>query len=78
MSFAFILSKQKLIGSPQRATLDALGGEYEVEVGHGDTRDSYLRDNGVDTYFIVPPAHRRKVILMKSTNSTLIFLFNFL
>lgn len=48
-----------------RATLDALGGEYEVEVGHGDTRDSYLRDNGVDTYFIVPPAHRRKVISLK-------------
>lgn len=44
-----------------RATLDALGGEYEVEAGHGDTRDSYLRDNEIDTYFIVPPAHRRKV-----------------
>lgn len=44
-----------------RATLDALGGEYEVEAGHGDTRDAYLRDNGVDTFFIVPPAHRRKV-----------------
>lgn len=46
-----------------RATLDALCGEYEVEAGHGDTRDSYLRDNGVDTYFIVPPAHRRKVCI---------------
>lgn len=44
-----------------RATLDALGGEYEVEAGHGDTRDSYLRDHSVDTYFIIPPAHRRKV-----------------
>lgn len=47
-----------------RATLDALCGEYEVEAGHGDTRDSYLRDNGVDTYFIVPPAHRRKVCVI--------------
>ncbi|KAJ6638235.1 Ca(2+)/calmodulin-responsive adenylate cyclase [Pseudolycoriella hygida] len=49
-----------------RATLDALGGEYEVEVGHGDTRDSYLRDNGVDTYFIVPPAHRRKPLMLNT------------
>lgn len=45
-----------------RATLDALGGEYEVEAGHGDSRDAYLRDHNVDSYFIVPPAHRRKVI----------------
>lgn len=44
-----------------RATLDALSGEYEVEAGHGDERSSYLRDHGIDTYFIVPPPHRRKV-----------------
>jgi len=44
-----------------RATLEALGGEYEVEVGHGCTRDLYLKQNGIDTFFIVPPIHRRKV-----------------
>ncbi|XP_063232754.1 Ca(2+)/calmodulin-responsive adenylate cyclase isoform X3 [Bacillus rossius redtenbacheri] len=44
-----------------QATLDYLGGEYEVEAGHGGTRNQYLRDNSISTYFIVPPAHRRKV-----------------
>ncbi|XP_052862291.1 Ca(2+)/calmodulin-responsive adenylate cyclase [Anopheles cruzii] len=49
-----------------RATLDALGGEYEVEAGYGDTRDAYLRDNQIDTYFIVPPAHRRKPLMLNT------------
>nr|CAD7409833.1 unnamed protein product [Timema poppensis] len=43
-----------------QATLDYLGGEYEVEAGHGSTRNQYLRDNSVTSYFIVPPARRRK------------------
>lgn len=42
--------------------MDSLGGEYEVEAGYGATRDSYLRDNAIDTFFIIPPAHRRKVM----------------
>ncbi|GAB0099365.1 Adenylate cyclase [Sergentomyia squamirostris] len=49
-----------------RETLDALSGEYEVETGHGGTRDSYLRDNAVDTYFIVPPPHRRKPLMLNT------------
>lgn len=51
---------------PLRATLDALGGEYEVEAGFGETRDNYLRDNEVDTYFIVPPPHRRKPMILNT------------
>lgn len=44
-----------------RATLEALGGEYEVELGNGGSRDYYLKQQGIDTFFIVPPIHRRKV-----------------
>lgn len=44
-----------------RATLDCLGGEYEVEAGFGGSRDTYLREHGIDTFFIIPPNHRRKV-----------------
>ncbi|BFG01509.1 Ca(2+)/calmodulin-responsive adenylate cyclase [Drosophila madeirensis] len=49
-----------------RATLDSLSGEYEVEAGHGDERSSYLRDHGVDTFFIVPPPHRRKPLMLNT------------
>lgn len=47
-----------------QATLDYLGGEYEVEPGHGNTRNQYLLDNNVTTYFIIPPSRRRKVMLL--------------
>lgn len=57
-----------------RATLDSLGGEYEVEAGFGATRDSYLRDNAIDTFFIIPPNHRRKVILAHQPNFATYFL----
>ncbi|XP_070132442.1 Ca(2+)/calmodulin-responsive adenylate cyclase isoform X4 [Drosophila bipectinata] len=49
-----------------RGTLDSLSGEYEVEAGHGDERSSYLRDHGVDTFFIVPPPHRRKPLMLNT------------
>ncbi|XP_018896468.2 adenylate cyclase type 1 isoform X1 [Bemisia tabaci] len=49
-----------------QASLDSLGGEYEVEAGHGASRNQYLRDNNVTTYFIVPPAHRRKPLLFNT------------
>ncbi|XP_050528541.1 Ca(2+)/calmodulin-responsive adenylate cyclase-like isoform X2 [Daktulosphaira vitifoliae] len=47
-----------------QTTLDCLDGEYEVEPGHGSTRNKYLRDNNVTTYFIVPPSRRRKPLIM--------------
>ncbi|XP_015838779.1 Ca(2+)/calmodulin-responsive adenylate cyclase isoform X1 [Tribolium castaneum] len=49
-----------------QATLDYLGGEYEVEPGNGATRNQYLRDHCVTTYFIVPPARRRKPLLFNT------------
>lgn len=57
-----------------QATLDYLGGEYEVEPGNGASRNQYLRDHCVTTYFIVPPARRRKVddcLIMISTANTI-------
>lgn len=44
-----------------RATLEALGGEYEVELGNGGLRDYYLKQQVIDTFFVMPPVHRRKV-----------------
>ncbi|CAH1156233.1 unnamed protein product [Phaedon cochleariae] len=49
-----------------QATLDYLGGEYEVEPGNGTARNQYLRDHCVTTYFIVPPARRRKPLLFNT------------
>ncbi|CAH0748317.1 unnamed protein product [Diatraea saccharalis] len=46
-----------------QATLDSLGGAYEVEPGHGANRNAYLRDHSVQTYFIIPPPRRRKMCL---------------
>lgn len=49
-----------------RATLDALGGEYEVEAGNGGSRNSHVREHGIETYFIVPPIHRRKPLMLNT------------
>ena len=35
-----------------RAVLDRLGGEFEVEPGLGMTRDDYLKQNNIETFFI--------------------------
>uniref|UniRef100_A0A8C4QGZ1 Adenylate cyclase type 1 n=1 Tax=Eptatretus burgeri TaxID=7764 RepID=A0A8C4QGZ1_EPTBU len=43
-----------------KSTLDCLNGDYEVEPGHGQERNSYLLKHNIDTYFIVP-SHRHKI-----------------
>lgn len=49
-----------------QATVNSLSGEYEVQPAHGGTRNQYLRDSGVSTYFIVPPADRRKALMFNT------------
>ncbi|KAK9712968.1 Adenylate and Guanylate cyclase catalytic domain [Popillia japonica] len=46
------------------ATYQCLNGAYEVEVGNGHERDSYLKDHGIKTYLIkqVEPIRTRKRI----------------
>ncbi|XP_073814397.1 adenylate cyclase type 2-like isoform X4 [Musca autumnalis] len=38
-----------------KQTLDFLNGKFKVEEGNGGSRDSYLADNKIETYLIVPP-----------------------
>ncbi|XP_016053785.1 PREDICTED: adenylate cyclase type 1 [Miniopterus natalensis] len=43
-----------------KTTLTCLNGDYEVEPGHGQERNSFLRAHNIETFFIVP-SHRRKI-----------------
>ncbi|CAK6434792.1 unnamed protein product [Pipistrellus nathusii] len=43
-----------------KATLECLNGDYEVEPGHGQERNGFLRAHNIETFFIVP-SHRRKI-----------------
>ncbi|XP_023225852.1 Ca(2+)/calmodulin-responsive adenylate cyclase-like isoform X1 [Centruroides sculpturatus] len=49
-----------------QATLNYLHGEYEVEAAHGADRNSYLREHNVVSFFIIPPAQRRKTLLFNT------------
>ncbi|XP_013777431.1 Ca(2+)/calmodulin-responsive adenylate cyclase-like, partial [Limulus polyphemus] len=49
-----------------QATLDFLRSEYEVVPGYGGSRNSYLREQNIQTYFIIPPPSRRKMFLLKT------------
>ncbi|XP_018899991.2 adenylate cyclase type 8 isoform X2 [Bemisia tabaci] len=47
-----------------KATLDCLKDAYEVEPGHGDTRDPYLKEHGIETFLIKraePSRPRRRI-----------------
>lgn len=37
-----------------KETLKCLDGDYEVEQGNGNERNSYLKDHQIETYLIVP------------------------
>nr|KAG5708011.1 hypothetical protein BaRGS_025149 [Batillaria attramentaria] len=41
-----------------RATLDCLGGQYEVEPGEGGQRSSYLANNNIETFLVIPVERR--------------------
>ncbi|KRT86538.1 Adenylate and Guanylate cyclase, partial [Oryctes borbonicus] len=41
-----------------KETLRCLGDDYEVEPGNGGERNSYLKDNNIDTYLIVASSYR--------------------
>ena len=53
----FIFSRRVHI---TQTTLESLHGEYEVEPGPG------LREQGVKSYFIVPPPRRKKPMMFNT------------
>ncbi|KAG8264706.1 cAMP biosynthetic process, partial [Homalodisca vitripennis] len=55
------------------ATLECLQGAYEVEPGHGDTRDSYLKEHEVETYLIKQkePSKPRKRLMHRASRPAL-------
>eukprot|EP00058_Branchiostoma_floridae_P008491 XP_002593979.1 hypothetical protein BRAFLDRAFT_68583 [Branchiostoma floridae] len=44
-----------------KATLDELQGHYKVEPGDGHLRDDYLKENNVETFFVIDPKARNRV-----------------
>jgi len=46
-----------------------IGGDYEVEDGHGHARDKYLAENGIKTYFVIADPKRDKHVNAASTES---------
>lgn len=66
-----LANKMEAGGEPGRvhvtqSTLEHLHGEYEVEPGNGHVRDDYLKELGIQTFFIVPPQRRKKSLLFNT------------
>ncbi|KAI7794188.1 adenylate cyclase type 6 [Triplophysa rosa] len=43
-----------------KATLQYLNGDYEVEPGFGGDRNAYLKDNNIETFFVLGCSQKRK------------------
>ncbi|XP_051516014.1 adenylate cyclase type 6-like [Myxocyprinus asiaticus] len=43
-----------------KATLQYLNGDYEVEPGFGGDRNAYLKDNNIETFFVLGCTQKRK------------------
>jgi len=48
-----------------KATLMCLGDEFSVEPAEDDTRDSYLTERGIETFFIVPQSQTPQLPVVK-------------
>ena len=44
-----------------KAVVDNLDGNYDTEPGHGEDKDPFLADNGIETYLIVGRAAGSKI-----------------
>lgn len=51
ITFCFIYRRVHIT----KATMEQLGGQFELEPGNGGAREGYLADHKVETYLIVPP-----------------------
>uniref|UniRef100_A0A8C6U8M7 adenylate cyclase n=1 Tax=Neogobius melanostomus TaxID=47308 RepID=A0A8C6U8M7_9GOBI len=43
-----------------KATLQYLNGDYEVEPGHGGERNTYLKENNIETFLVLGCSQKRK------------------
>ncbi|XP_071480369.1 adenylate cyclase type 5-like [Diadema antillarum] len=52
-----------------KATLKFLNGDYEVEAGNGQERNTYLRDHNIDTFLIIPKNNRKSTMRSPITSN---------
>lgn len=55
--FLFLYSRVHIT----QAVLDVINGDYEVEDGHGEERDVYLKDHKLKTYLISEKHSKERV-----------------